>query len=75
MALTLIKNGTVITMNSARDIVKADILIDGAIIRKIGKIRVPSGSRVRVIDAQGCIVAPGFVQTHIHLCQTLFRNL
>ena len=27
-----------------------------------------------VIDAGGCAVIPGFVQTHIHLCQTLFRG-
>jgi 5-methylthioadenosine/S-adenosylhomocysteine deaminase len=27
-----------------------------------------------VIDAKGCAVIPGFVQTHIHLCQTLFRG-
>ena len=27
-----------------------------------------------VIDAHGAIVLPGFVQTHMHLCQTLFRG-
>ena len=27
-----------------------------------------------VIDAPDCAVLPGFVQTHIHLCQTLFRG-
>jgi 5-methylthioadenosine/S-adenosylhomocysteine deaminase len=27
-----------------------------------------------VIDASECAVIPGFVQTHIHLCQTLFRG-
>ena len=27
-----------------------------------------------VIDADGCAVLPGFIQTHIHLCQTLFRG-
>ena len=28
----------------------------------------------RVIDARGGYVLPGFIQTHIHLCQTLFRG-
>lgn len=27
------------------------------------------------IDLNGQLVIPGFVQTHVHLCQTLFRNL
>ena len=27
-----------------------------------------------VIDARDCAVLPGFVQTHLHLCQTLFRG-
>ena len=27
-----------------------------------------------MIDAKGCAVLPGFVQTHLHLCQTLFRG-
>jgi 5-methylthioadenosine/S-adenosylhomocysteine deaminase len=29
----------------------------------------------RRIDLAGKLVIPGFVQTHVHLCQTLFRNL
>src|SRR4029450_7073011 len=32
------------------------------------------GTVDQVIDATGCAVLPGFVQTHIHLCQTLFRG-
>ena len=29
---------------------------------------------VEVIEASGCVVLPGFVQTHIHLCQTIMRG-
>ena len=32
------------------------------------------GGADHVVDAGGCAVLPGFVQTHIHLCQTLFRG-
>ena len=28
----------------------------------------------RVIDARGGYLLPGFIQTHVHLCQTLFRS-
>ncbi len=37
----------------------------------------PSGRRTAdtVVDARGCLVMPGLVQAHVHLCQTLFRGL
>ena len=28
-----------------------------------------------VVDAAGCLVIPGLVQAHVHLCQTLLRGL
>ena len=71
----VIKNGTVITMNPARDILRADILIENSVIIKIGRLTRKDIDKARIIDASGKIVSPGFVQTHIHLCQTLFRNL
>lgn len=52
----------------------ADVMIDGDRIAAIGIM--PAGARAdRVIDAAGAIVLPGFIQTHVHLCQTLFRGL
>ena len=72
----LIAGGTVVTMNDAREVVAADVLIgsDGAIAALLPpESPVPSGARV--IDAAGCLVVPGLVQAHLHLCQTLFRGL
>jgi 5-methylthioadenosine/S-adenosylhomocysteine deaminase len=68
----LIKNGTIVTMDQKNSIVRGDVLIrDGRIADVATKI---DGAVADVIDATGCAVLPGFVQTHIHLCQTLFRG-
>lgn len=52
---------------------RVDLLIANGKVDQIGKIS-PT-ARARKLDAGGCFVMPGFVQTHIHLCQTLFRGL
>lgn len=68
----LIKGGRVVTMDENDSIVRGDLLIRDGRIAEIGeKI---GGDADEVIDANGCAVLPGFVQTHIHLCQTLFRG-
>jgi cytosine/adenosine deaminase-related metal-dependent hydrolase len=73
---TLIACGTLVTMNTAREVVPADVLVgsDGAIIGLLPP-GTPAPSGARVVDASGCLVVPGLVQAHIHLCQTLFRGL
>jgi cytosine/adenosine deaminase-related metal-dependent hydrolase len=66
-----IRGGTVVTMDRARRIVEGDVVVgdDGAIVA-VGE----APGAQQEIDARGRIVIPGFVQTHVHLCQTLFRN-
>ena len=71
MASILIKNGTLVTMDQASTIVRADLLIRDERIAEIGSAGMTPDV---VIDAEGCAVIPGFVQTHIHLCQTIFRG-
>jgi 5-methylthioadenosine/S-adenosylhomocysteine deaminase len=71
MSSILIKNGTLVTMDSAHRIIRGDLLISASRITELGNT---SQSADVVIDAEGCAVIPGFVQTHIHLCQTLFRG-
>jgi 5-methylthioadenosine/S-adenosylhomocysteine deaminase len=59
-------------MNDAFEVVEADISIVGG---RIAAVRSNiSDPHDRVIAAHGDFVLPGFVQTHIHLCQTLFRG-
>ena len=71
MSSILIKNGTLVTVDSANRIVRGDLLIDHGRIAAVG---VTDQSADVVIDTSECAVIPGFVQTHIHLCQTLFRG-
>src|SRR2546425_5656018 len=68
----LIKNGTIVTMDEADSIVRGDLLVRDGRVSEVGK-KTSSGAD-ETIDARGCVILPGFVQTHIHLCQTLFRG-
>jgi 5-methylthioadenosine/S-adenosylhomocysteine deaminase len=71
MSSILIRNGTLVTMDNANTIVRGDLLIRDERIAEIGSTGQAADT---VIDADGCAVIPGFVQTHIHLCQTIFRG-
>jgi len=71
MTSILIKNGTLVTMDAENSILRGDLLVVDGRIADVG----PTGKTADlVIDATDCAVLPGFVQTHIHLCQTLFRG-
>ena len=54
------------------DIVEGDVSIRDGRIAAIGAEL--GGRTIASIDARGGYVLPGFIQTHIHLCQTLFRG-
>jgi len=59
-------------MNDRLEVFEGDVSIHDGRITAIGPtIHEPHD---RVIDARGGYILPGFVQTHIHLCQTLFRG-
>jgi len=72
MASLLIRGGTVLTMNDRLDIVEGDVSVRDGRIESVGRVDRPDHDSV--VDASGALVLPGFIQTHIHLCQTLFRG-
>lgn len=59
-------------MNPTRaELAGADILVRGGVIHAVGTGLDAAGAEV--IDAAGCVVTPGLVNTHHHLYQTLTR--
>ncbi|MGR3377198.1 8-oxoguanine deaminase [Salipiger abyssi] len=68
----LIRNAhSVLTMDDeGRELAGADILIRGGLIAEIGQGLATQGE---IVEAGGCVVTPGLVNTHHHLYQTLTR--
>ena len=67
-----IAGATIITMNDAFEVIEGDVLVRDGRIAAIGALN--SERADRTIEARGAYLLPGFIQTHIHLCQTLFRG-
>jgi len=82
MNILLIEGARVLGMTRPADVTPdgAILVEDGAIValhadaRKQGAEAIAAGRRLERVDARGLWLMPGFVQTHIHLCQTLLRN-
>ena len=65
---TLIKNGQVIDPANQVDGF-FDILINGNSIEAVepqGKLSENDNSEIKIVDATGCVVAPGFCDMHVH---------
>jgi 5-methylthioadenosine/S-adenosylhomocysteine deaminase len=72
MSTLLIKQGYIITLDGAGRRFYGDILLKNDRIKQIAPQI--DAQADRVIDAAGMLVLPGFVQAHLHLCQTLLRG-
>src|SRR5579871_4575082 len=71
MASLIIRNGRVIDPASYHDGV-ADVWIQDGAIAAVGKHLAPGDSEV--FDASGMIVAPGFIDMHVHLREPGFEH-
>ena len=69
-----LKNATIVTMNPDRQILDGDLLIQNGRIAAVGDVDPAQAVGAEVLNLDGQVVLPGFVQCHIHLCQTLMRN-
>jgi 5-methylthioadenosine/S-adenosylhomocysteine deaminase len=74
----LIKNGTILTMNHERKVIRQGaIVIEGNMIVDVGKtseLERKYGRGYEKIDANGKIVMPGLINTHQHAAMSLLRG-
>ncbi|MCU1572288.1 MAG: amidohydrolase [Micrococcaceae bacterium] len=70
MTLTLYRNGSVY---SAADPLATAMLVDGDTVAWVGSEHAAAAladERMHLVDLQGALVAPGFVDSHIHVTET-----
>ncbi len=72
MSEILIKNAFILNPNFEEK--KQSILIKDDLIAEIAD-DIDEGNADKIIDAEGKILLPGFINTHTHLSMTLFRGL
>jgi 5-methylthioadenosine/S-adenosylhomocysteine deaminase len=72
----VIQGATIVTLDPANRIFKGDLVIQGNRIAAFDSANSAPFNITsdEIIDGRGRVLMPGFVQTHIHLCQTLFRG-
>jgi len=82
--MIVISGGAVATVDpAAREFATGHVVVDGDLITAVGPDEAPPSStvpppgadrRVRRVDATGCLVTPGLVNTHHHLYQWASRG-
>jgi len=60
---TILRGGYVVSGHSCR---RADVLIDGETVEKVGHVMVGAPKDTRVVDVEGCYLFPGFIDAHTH---------
>lgn len=70
MSLLLIKNGTVIDPSQSIEAPR-DVLIRDGKVENIGEALDADGAEI--FDATGCVVAPGFIDLHVHFREPGFE--
>ncbi len=69
----LIRNGYVLTMDTAGDLANADVHVRAGAIAAVGRGLTAPGAEI--VDGSGMLVLPGFVETHWHVWTALLRSL
>ncbi|PFG42611.1 cytosine/adenosine deaminase-related metal-dependent hydrolase [Isoptericola jiangsuensis] len=77
MTRTILENGHVATVDAAgTEHAVGHVVIEAGVVTAVGPGRAPEHLRdgADVVDASGCLVTPGLVNTHHHLYQWLTRG-
>ncbi|WP_306371069.1 amidohydrolase family protein [Nocardiopsis sp. CC223A] len=70
----LFTGATVVTMDPGLGVLDgADVLVEGNTIASVGTA--PEAADAVPVDASGCVIAPGFVDTHRHAWQSQLRRI
>src|SRR5262249_10162962 len=70
----ILRGGTILTMDRGWRVEAGDVHCENGRIVQVGGAAVPRGGDYQILDASGCVVMPGLVQSHVHTCQTLARG-
>lgn len=79
MSRLFVRGATLIGLSRREDVLAAaDLYAESGVIRATGAaargMAEVAGEPVERVDGEGKWAIPGFVQAHLHLCQTLLRN-
>ncbi len=74
MAEVIIRGGTIVTMDPQWSLETGDVACRDGELVQVGGRYVPQEHEYEILDAEGCAVIPGLVQSHVHMCQTLARG-
>ena len=72
MPSLLLRNATILPMDDELSVFHGSVSVRDGRIAAVGQV--DEAGHETVIDARGGYVLRGFIQTHVHLCQTLFRG-
>jgi len=70
----LIRNGLVLPMVHDREWFRGDVVVRDGRIFAMGKSVDSEIEPAHILDAEGAAVLPGFVQSHVHVVQSLLRH-
>jgi len=74
MSEVIIRGGTIVTVDGNWHLAGGDVLCRDGRLVQVGGAAVPAGRDYEVLDAEGALVIPGLVQSHVHTVQTLARG-